>query len=85
MNTLGRRKQYVEVLAIHAIDGSTHPQKITLADGACFDIDEVKNVCHPMTLKIGEAAIRYTIKIGTNETFLYNDADRWYVEMKEPN
>ena len=33
MKDVARRKQYVEVVAIHYIDGSVRPQKIVLATG----------------------------------------------------
>ena len=33
MNGPSRRKQYVEVVAIHYLDGSVRPQKIVLAAG----------------------------------------------------
>lgn len=38
----GRRKQYVEVLATHYIDGTVRPQSIVFAAGDIFDIEEVK-------------------------------------------
>lgn len=79
----GKRKQYVEVLATHHIDGSVRPRTIIMADGPTFDIDEVKQVTHPRSLRGGELATRYTIKIKNQETFLFCDDGRWFVEMKE--
>lgn len=79
-----RRKQYVEVLATHYIDGSVRPRTIIMAEGPTFSIDEVKNVVRAKTLRSGEVALRYTIKIGKRETFLFCDDGRWFVEMKEP-
>ena len=83
MSTVGRRKQYVEVIASHHIDGSTQPQKIILADGTCFDIDIVKRICSPEVHRIGDTVIKYTVVIGPHETTLYNENSRWYVKMKE--
>ena len=79
-----RRKQYVEVLATHYIDGSVRPRTIIMAEGPTFSIDEVKNVTRAKTVRTGEVALRYTIKIGKRETFLFCDDGRWFVEMKEP-
>lgn len=79
-----KRKQYVEVLATHYIDGTVRPRTIIMASGPVFEIDEVKHVTRAKTQRTGEVATRYTIKIGKNETFLFCDDGRWFVEMKEP-
>lgn len=84
MVKFSRRKQYVEVLATHHIDGSTRPRTIIMADGPVFEIDEVKSVGRAKTGCTGETALRYRVKIGKTETYLYRDDDRWFVEMKEP-
>lgn len=78
-----RRKQYVEVLATHYIDGTVRPRTISMADGPTYEIDDVKTVCRAKTKRTGEVATRYTIQIKGKETFLYNDSGRWFVEMKE--
>ena len=83
MHTHCKRKQYVEVLATHHIDGSIRPRTIILADGPIFDIDEVKHVTRAKTKMTGEVALRYTVKIKNQETYLFQDDDRWFVEMKE--
>ena len=70
------RKQYVEVLATHYIDGSVRPRTIIMAEGPTFSIDEVKNVTRAKTVRTGEVALRYTIKIGKRETFLFCDDGR---------
>ena len=78
-----RRKQYVEVLATHYIDGTVQPRRIILGDGPVYEIDQVRSVTRTRTLRTGEVAIRYTIRIGNHETFLYEDNGRWYVEAKD--
>ena len=40
MKEYARRKQYVEVVATHYIDGSVRPQKIVLATGPVFEIED---------------------------------------------
>lgn len=79
----GRRKQYVEVLATHRIDGTVRPRTIIMADGPCFEIDDVKSVTRTKTRYSGEVVLCYTVRIRGKETRLYNDDDRWFVEMKE--
>lgn len=78
-----KRKQYVEVLATHHIDGSVQPRTIIMAGGPKFEIDEVKSVARTTPRHIGTEALRYTIRIKNQETFLFCDDGRWFVEMKE--
>ena len=40
MKDVARRKQYVEVVATHYIDGSVRPQKIVLATGPVYEIED---------------------------------------------
>ncbi len=83
MNPCSRRKQYVEVLATHFIDGSIQPRTIVTADGASYEIDQVRSVGRGKSPRTGEIATRYRIRIGSHETYLYEDNGRWYVEYKE--
>ena len=71
MKDFARRKQYVEVVATHYIDGSVRPQKIVLATGPVYEIEDSR-----------EAARRYVVKIKGKETYLYETGGRWFVEMK---
>lgn len=83
MLTEGRRKQYVEVLATHYIDGTVRPQSIVFAAGDIFDIDEVKG--KPTRVKDAlshEVAMQYTVVIHGKETQLFEDGGRWFVRMK---
>ena len=32
------------------------------------------------SLKVGGRGIRYTVKIGANERYIFRDEDRWFVE-----
>ena len=78
-----KRKQYVEVIATHYIDGTVRPRTIVMASGPVFEIDEVRHVTRAKTMGTGEKALRYTVKIGKHETFLFCDDGRWFVEMKD--
>ncbi len=77
-----RRKQYVEVLATHRIDGSVRPQTITFAAGPQYDIEEVKKVGRTKDATTHEIALRYTIVVKGKETFLFEDEGRWFVLMR---
>ncbi|WP_322204075.1 hypothetical protein [Acutalibacter intestini] len=44
MQSQTKRKQYVEVIATHHIDGSVRPQQIIFAAGPIFDVEDVKGV-----------------------------------------
>lgn len=83
MNSTRGRKQYVEVLATHCIDGTVRPRRIVMAAGPSYDIDEADAPRAAGTRALGDSAKRYPIKIGSNRTFLYEDGGRWWVIMKE--
>lgn len=83
MKEYTRRKQYVEVVATHYIDGSVRPQKIVLATGPVFEIEDSREAVRGKARTTGELARRYVVKIHGKETFLYRDGERWFVEMKE--
>ncbi len=83
MKEYTRRKQYVEVVATHYIDGSVRPQKIVLATGPVFEIEDSREAVRGKARTTGELTRRYVVKIRGKETFLYRDGERWFVEMKE--
>ena len=83
MKECARRKQYVEVVATHYIDGSVQPQKIILATGPVFDIEDSREAAPGKACITGELAQRYVVKIMGKETYLYETNGRWFVEMKE--
>lgn len=78
-----RRKQYVEVDVTHHIDGSLQPQKITLASGPDYIVEEVLKVTDKKMKATGEITKCYTIQVNGQKTCLYRNSDRWFVEMKE--
>ncbi len=83
MSEPARRKQYVDVLVMHHIDGSTRPQQIILATGSTYDVQEVLKEFKEKSRVTRETVKCYSIKVKGQETCLYEDGDRWYVEMKE--
>lgn len=83
MKECARRKQYVEVVATHYIDGSIRPQKIVLATGPVYEIKNSREVSPGKARITGELTRRYMVKIKGKETYLYETSGRWFVEMKE--
>ena len=83
MPASSRRKQYVEVLATHYIDGAVCPRTIIFADGRTFDIEQVRGSTRARTSRTGEVVQRYAIVVQGVETYLYCDSGRYFVEMKE--
>ncbi len=77
-----RRKQYVEVVATHYIDGSVRPQKIVLATGPVYEIEDSREAAPGKVHTTGELSRRYVVKIKGKETMLYEASGRWFVEMK---
>ena len=76
------KKEYVSILAQIHPDGSIQPLGILLGDGRKYDIDEVKDKCRAASLKAGGCGIRYTVRIGTRDTFLFDEDGRWFVELR---
>lgn len=83
MREPARRMQYVIVDVTYHIDGSAHPQKITLASGSDFIIEKVLGVSDKKMKTTGEIAKCYAIQVKGQKTCLFEKCNRWFVEMKE--
>lgn len=78
-----QRKQYVEVVAVHKLDGSVCPQTIILADGRQYDIEKYHD---PRLVKIkgsGTSAMIYEVWMKGEQTVLFEADGRWWVLMKK--
>ncbi len=75
-------KTYVAITAQIAEDGCIRPLSIQLADGRRYEIDEVKDVRRAASLKAGGCGIRYTIRIGRRDTYLFDEDGKWFVEYR---
>ena len=77
-----RRKVYVTVDAIHMPDGKCLPVSIRLANDRTYFIDKVLQVCRAAS-DVGGRGIRYRVRIGVHETWLFDELNgRWFVEAK---
>ena len=76
------KKEYVSILAQIHRDGTIQPLGILMEDGRKYDIDEIKDKCRAASLKAGGCGIRYTIRIGSRDTYLFDEDGRWFVELR---
>lgn len=75
-------KVYVSVEARFEPDGRIIPTSVTWEDGHRYDIDRILDIRRAASLKAGGAGIRYTVRIGRQETFLFLEDRRWFVERR---
>lgn len=75
-------RTYVSVRADFDEEGGILPRSLTLRDRV-FSIDRVLCRRPAPALKAGGQGMRYTVRIGGQETFLFQDENnRWFVEEK---
>ena len=77
------RKVYVEVTAKFSVDGKITPLSLVWEDGTIYKIDRVLDVRRAASLAAGGMGIRYTVRINGNESFLFYEEPRWFVEAKQ--
>lgn len=76
-----RKKVYVTVQAEHMPDGSCVPRTIKMGDER-YEIDNIIDICRAASM-VGGRGTRYTIRIGRNQTNLFDERNgRWFVEAK---
>ena len=75
-------KTYVRVRAEFDTDGNIIPTQIIWKDERVFSIDRIIDVRRRASTKAGGVGIRYTVRIGGKEKFLYYEEPRWFVEAK---
>lgn len=80
MNTY---KVFVGVTARFEPDGKIIPLSVLWEDGRTFEIDKILDVRRAASLKAGGAGIRYTVRIGRRETFLFLEEGRWFVQRRD--
>jgi hypothetical protein len=77
-----RDKVYVAVVARYSPEGELRPLSVQWEDGRSFSIDRILDVRRAASLKAGGAGIRYTVRIGCRETYLFLEEDRWFVQRR---
>lgn len=81
-DTNGRIKRYVAVVSQTDEDGRVTPLSIMWEDGRIFRIDRVLDRRRASSLKTGGTGIRYLVRVMGNETYLFYENPRWFVEAK---
>ena len=74
-------KKFVRVLADIDECGKKTP-KMLIYNDTKFEIDRVLDVRNSASFKVGGFGERYTIRIGSNVTYLFYENGRWFVEEK---
>jgi len=77
-------KVYVAVQARFEPDGRLFPVSLTWEDGREYVVDRVLDVRRAASTKAGGAGVRYKVRIGASETFLFLEENRWFVERRDP-
>ena len=77
------RKVYVEVAAVFTPEGRIMPRHIRWEDGTLCTVDRVTDIRRAAATKAGGCGLRYTIRIGGRQTYLFLDEDRWFVEAND--
>ncbi len=75
-------KVYVAVDARFEPDGRLTPTAVIWEDQRRYEIDRVLDVRRAASLKAGGSGIRYTVRIGHTETYLFLEEDRWFAVRK---
>lgn len=75
-------KVYVAVNARFTPEGTVLPLDVCWEDGRWYRVDRVLDVRRAASLRAGGAGIRYTVRIGRRETFLFLEENRWFVERR---
>ncbi|MCL1829600.1 MAG: hypothetical protein FWG32_08960 [Oscillospiraceae bacterium] len=79
-------KLYVEVNEDRMPDGTILPRSFVREDGARCEVDRILDVRPAASLKAGGAGLRYKVRIGRKEAFMFLEEDhgveRWFMERK---
>ena len=76
-------KTYVSVTARFSPEGIIIPISLRWETGRIYEIDRILDIRRAASLKAGGTGIRYTVRIGRWETFLFLDENRWFVERRQ--
>lgn len=82
-NTRICHKAYVSVNLDVDENGVISPRLIRWQNGRVFQIEKIKYKCRASSEKVGGGGIRYTVIIKGQESFLFQEGNKWFVEAKE--
>ena len=76
------RKEYVAVNLDVDKNGTVSPRFIRWPNGQIFQIEKLKYKRRAASAKVSGGGIRYTVIIRGQETFLFSEGNKWFVEAK---
>ena len=76
------RKVYVDVDVHFNSDGKITPKSITWEDETVYKIDRVTDVRRAASTKAGGIGIRYAVIVNGQQSYLFFEDPRWFVEAK---
>ena len=76
------RKVYVDVITKFDKDGTIMPLEVMWEDGRKYEIDRIIDVRPAASLKAGGNGIRYTCRILGQQTYIFLEENRWFVEAR---
>lgn len=80
--TISSAKVYVDVDVHFCKDGRLIPKAIIWEDGRRYEIDKVTQVAKRASMKAGGCGIRYTCIVQGQQSYLFYEVDKWFVERK---
>ena len=78
----GREKKYVEVVVDVSADGIVTPLTIVWDTGVRYHLDKVLDRRQAHSRRTGGTGMRYTVRVGGSDTYLWCEGNRWFVEAK---
>lgn len=81
-NVTGREKRYVEVVVDVSAEGVVTPLIIVWDTGVRYHVDKVLDRRQAHSRRTGGTGMRYTVRVGGQETYLWCEGQRWFVEAK---
>ena len=76
------KKKFVRVLTDIDEVGKMTPKSVVF-DDITYTIDRVLDVRNCASFKVGGIGLRFRVRIGNNETNIFFEDGRWFVEEKE--
>ena len=80
-----REKKYVPVTVRFDTDGKMRPLLIEFDEGQTFTIDKILDVRRAACQSVGGVGDRYTCRILGQETYLWLEKGKWFVEARIKN
>ncbi|WP_312158821.1 hypothetical protein [Oscillibacter sp.] len=77
-----RRKKYVPVIVRFEAEGRLRPLVIEFDEGHRYPVDRVLDVRRAACERVGGVGDRYTCRIQGQESYLWFEKGRWFVEEK---